>query len=177
VERGWEADSTGLNKVAESELGGVHLAVFVGSLVTHESVNHINYCLKAETVVIAASDENLARTAFTILLKATLPNEVIWAGNLEINLAERVVRWKGNGIDVTDQELKILAALADDVGRARSYQELERSVWQHTFYGNPVPLRSAVQRLRAKLASEGVTHRIEAARGFGFRLSLHNKTS
>lgn len=91
---------------------------------------------------------------------------------LDVDLVGHCVRWSGRPLDLTELEFRVLAALAADPGRARSYRELRRIAWGDgpDLGDDPFVVRALVQRMRRKLATTGVTSRIVPVRGFGLRL-------
>jgi len=77
-------------------------------------------------------------------------------------------------MELTELEFRVLAALAIEPGRAWSFRDLRAAGWDP---GEPTAddlhtVRSVVQRLRRKLADAGALVRIEAIRGFGYRIEL-----
>lgn len=91
-----------------------------------------------------------------------------------VDLHRHEVTCRGERLNVTENEFQLLAALSHDKGRAYSYEELETIIWSTRFLGDPARLRSAVKRLRAKLASVAADVDIEPVRGIGFRLAFKN---
>lgn len=90
-------------------------------------------------------------------------------GELHIDLTQHRVLWGEHELPVTERELAILALLSQEPGRARTFAELtepEGGKW----LGDTERVRSAVRRLRRKLARAGADARIESVRGYGFRL-------
>ncbi|MGH9890789.1 MAG: winged helix-turn-helix domain-containing protein [bacterium] len=102
--------------------------------------------------------------------KPDLPHVIVRVSHLEIDLTELQARWLDRVLDLSDHELRLLAALAEDPGRVWGFEELNRKVWGTSFYGGRETIHSAVKRLRKKLARAGAEVRIESIRGVGFRL-------
>lgn len=94
---------------------------------------------------------------------------LLTAGDLTIDMTSHEVRWRSHVVELTEQELKILAALARD-SRALSYAELAEAAWGTSYLGDPDFIRSAVKRLRRKFAALNSSVVIASVRGFGFRL-------
>lgn len=92
-------------------------------------------------------------------------------GNLEIDLTSHRASWRGEILPLTEHELQILAVLASVPGRAWSFGELLEQVWGVTFRGDSSVVRSAIKRLRKKLARTGGKLSVEAVRGVGFCLA------
>lgn len=86
--------------------------------------------------------------------------------DLELHLAE----WRGHELTVTEQELKLLACLASEPGRARAFDELYEHAWGTRYVHDRGSVQAAVKRLRGKLVADAPDIQIEAVRGFGFRM-------
>ena len=96
--------------------------------------------------------------------------DVIVAGDLEIDRDRAEARWRGVPLDLTAQELGLLACVAQEPGRVWPFAGLHGSVWGNRYLGDPSCVHAAVKRLRRKLRVSGVTAQLEAVRGIGFRL-------
>jgi DNA-binding winged helix-turn-helix (wHTH) protein len=93
--------------------------------------------------------------------------------DLIVDLRAREVRWRGQPLDLTQLEFRLMALFTKEPERAWSFDELRAAGWgpgQPT-RGDLQAVRSLVQRLRRKLRASGVMASIPAVRGFGFRLS------
>lgn len=97
-------------------------------------------------------------------------DESIAPDGLVVDLQSQQAEWRGNSLELTTQELRLLAALAEDPGTVRPFAVLSVEVWGSNHHGDRSMVRSAVQRLRQKLDSAGVGVRIISVRGVGFRL-------
>ena len=73
---------------------------------------------------------------------------------------------------LTDLEFRVLAALTTRPQTARSFRDLRKAGWGDgpDLPFDIYPVRSLVQRLRVKLRAAEAPIRIEAVRGYGFRL-------
>ncbi|MGZ5317837.1 MAG: helix-turn-helix domain-containing protein [Actinomycetota bacterium] len=83
-----------------------------------------------------------------------------------------LARWRGEDLQLTDLEFRLIAPMAAEPGRAFSFGELREIGWGHA-RGQGIDLfavRSAIQRLRGRLAASGPDLAIESVRSFGFRL-------
>jgi DNA-binding response OmpR family regulator len=93
---------------------------------------------------------------------------------LAVDPAGRRVRWRGEPIPLTDLEFRVASCLAGEPGTAWSYRDLREAGWgrgPHLAIDD-VAVRSVIQRIRRKLHQAGAAVRIDAVRGFGFRLEL-----
>jgi two-component system KDP operon response regulator KdpE len=92
-------------------------------------------------------------------------------GDIEIDLDKRNVRVGGKGIDLTPTEYKLLCALAKQVGRVVTYQQLLREVWGKNAEENNHYLRIYIQHLRRKLGDDPMLPKyIGTEAGVGYRL-------
>jgi DNA-binding response OmpR family regulator len=91
---------------------------------------------------------------------------------LQVDILGRRLQWMGAVVPLTDLEFRVAARLGSEPGRAWSHRELRHAGWGDG-PGLPVDVfavRSVIQRIRRKLRALGATVRIEAVRGYGFRL-------
>lgn len=127
------------------------------------------------TVVLVAPDTESARALLLGSGPSAPPgprHQVVECGPLRIDLAARVATWSGRPIDLTAREFDLLVALATDVGRAWSFEELTAQVWRTRYLGDTEAVASAVKRLRRRLLDVAHDLRIASVRGVGYRLVL-----
>jgi DNA-binding response OmpR family regulator len=98
------------------------------------------------------------------------PTRFLRIGPLEIDRDLRTASWAGAALALTEQELDLVLALAEAPGRTLAFRELDRRVWGDRHRRDTQRIRSAVKRLRRKLAAAGVRCTVQAVRGFGLRL-------
>ncbi len=82
------------------------------------------------------------------------PQEVVVAGNLEVDLRRREARRAGDVVPLTTREFDLLAFLANNVGLALSRQQLLDGVWGTDWYGDERTVDVHVAQLRKKLGSD-----------------------
>ncbi len=99
---------------------------------------------------------------------------VVEAGNLRLDTAAFDATVDDRPFHLTPREFSVLADLALDIGRVRSFTRLLERGWPPavTLDGDVSLVHSAVKRLRRKLESAGADARIESVRGIGLRLAL-----
>ena len=104
--------------------------------------------------------------------RAQPPRNEPCAGLTIQSLARRVI-YRGRALPLTKLEFQVLAFLASEPERARSFHEIREAAWgEGPEYPDDVfSVRSTVQRLRRKLREAGVPAFLESVRGFGFRLA------
>ncbi len=90
--------------------------------------------------------------------------------DLEIDLASRVVRVGGAGVQLSAKEFDLLVALAEDPERVYRKEELLRDVWGFRSLGRTRTLDSHASRLRRKLNPNGEAVYIVNVWGVGYRL-------
>jgi two-component system response regulator MtrA len=136
--------------------------------------SRISELLDMGAVIVVAPDMGAVRGWLPGALlggqKPELPHVIVRVSHIEIDLTEREARWLDRVLDLSDHELRLLAALAEGPGRVWGFEELNQEVWGTSFYGGRETIHSAVKRLRKKLARAGADVEVESIRGVGFRL-------
>jgi DNA-binding response OmpR family regulator len=89
---------------------------------------------------------------------------------LRIDAAARRVFVGQDEVSLTGKEFEVLNILAANRDRVVSRDRLMADVWDENWYGSTKTLDVTIGRLRQKLESVGVTERVVAVRGVGFRL-------
>jgi DNA-binding response OmpR family regulator len=89
---------------------------------------------------------------------------------LRIDVAARRVYAGAEEISLTGKEFEVLNILAANRDKVVSRDRLMADVWDENWYGSTKTLDVTIGRLRQKLENVGVTERVVAVRGVGFRL-------
>jgi DNA-binding response OmpR family regulator len=89
---------------------------------------------------------------------------------LRIDVDARRVYAGEEEVPVTGKEFEVLNILAANRDKVVSRGRLMADVWDENWYGSTKTLDVTIGRLRQKLESVGVTDRVVAVRGVGFRL-------
>jgi DNA-binding response OmpR family regulator len=89
---------------------------------------------------------------------------------LRIDVAARRVYAGSDEVSLTGKEFEVLNILAANRDKVVSRDRLMADVWDENWYGSTKTLDVTIGRLRQKLESVGVTERVVAVRGVGFRL-------
>jgi DNA-binding response OmpR family regulator len=89
---------------------------------------------------------------------------------LRIDVEARRVYAGTEEVPLTGKEFEVLNILAANRDKVVSRGRLMADVWDENWYGSTKTLDVTIGRLRQKLESVGVTDRVVAVRGVGFRL-------
>lgn len=119
------------------------------------------------------SEEVLARirTALRHKLALVTGTPVVRNGDIEIDLASRLVRKAGAEVHLTPKEYAFLAELAKSAGRVVTHAALLRSVWGPGHDSDVEYLRVAARGIRRKLEDDAAQPKlIRNEPGVGYRL-------
>ena len=103
-------------------------------------------------------------TATTVVVDDVRPD------GLRIDVDARRVYAGEDEVPLTGKEFEVLNILAANRDKVVSRGRLMADVWDENWYGSTKTLDVTIGRLRQKLESMGVTDRVVAVRGVGFRL-------
>ncbi|MDL2274995.1 response regulator transcription factor [Desulfosarcina sp. OttesenSCG-928-G10] len=96
------------------------------------------------------------------------PDEpLLCCGVIVLHLQAHTATVRGQKVDLTLTEFRLLADLLRNKGRVRTREQLLDTVWGYSFDGYARTVDTHIRRLRAKLADEA--ERIETVRGVGYR--------
>ncbi|MFN2290476.1 MAG: response regulator [Anaerolineae bacterium] len=99
------------------------------------------------------------------------PPAPLVVGDLVIDPAAHTVTRGGQALDLPPREFELLHALALEVGRVLSVEDLLTRVWGAEFVGEPQVVYVSLRRLREKLEKDpGQPRRILTVRGVGYKL-------
>jgi two-component system KDP operon response regulator KdpE len=90
---------------------------------------------------------------------------------LEIDLAARAVRRKGDEVHLTPIEFKLLGVLTQNRGRLLTHNALLRQVWGAAYLDARPTLRAHIANLRRKIEPAGGERLIHTDHGVGYRLA------
>ena len=82
------------------------------------------------------------------------PSVPYTVGDLTIDYAERLVTLRGNPIDLTAIQYRLLVELSVTAGRVATYEYLLRGVWGADGDGDVRPIRTAISTIRRKLGDD-----------------------
>jgi two-component system, OmpR family, response regulator len=119
------------------------------------------------------SPRELVARVKTVLRRAGLPTATaspvteLAGGAIQVDAARREVRRKGEPVDLTARELRLLEVLAQNRGVVLSRSQLLDLAWGADWYGDERTVDVHVAQLRKKLGAELC---LATVRGFGYRL-------
>jgi DNA-binding response OmpR family regulator len=101
---------------------------------------------------------------------ADLPADILYAGELEIRLAEGLVLATGRALTLSVREFELLAAMARRQGAIVTREDLYRTVWGGELRHGDRSVDVYVSKLRSKLEAALPDRRfIHTHPGFGYR--------
>ncbi|MBI5287484.1 MAG: response regulator transcription factor [Chloroflexi bacterium] len=120
----------------------------------------------------ALTEEVVARVKRAIWLRSGVEGDnVLRAGDLQIDLANYKVFVGGRPVDLTYKEYELLRFLATNRDKVFTREALLNRVWGYDFYGGARTVDVHIRRLRSKI--EDRTHTfIETVRNVGYRFHL-----
>jgi DNA-binding response OmpR family regulator len=93
-------------------------------------------------------------------------------GGLQLDLRQHTATVDGRAIELTVSELRLLALLADDPGRAYSRRELMQHLWDSPHVGDLRACDAHITNLRKKIERDpSQPERIVTVRGVGYKLA------
>jgi len=119
-----------------------------------------------------ATGELLARLRVAQRHSQPVPEESVFrSGDVEVDLARRVVLFKGKEVKLTATEYSLLAVLVRHAGRVLTHRQLLKEVWGPNAVEQTHYLRVYVAHLREKLeADPNKPDLIVTESGVGYRL-------
>jgi DNA-binding response OmpR family regulator len=92
-------------------------------------------------------------------------------GEIEIDVAARRVRARGEDVTLTAREFDVLVHMARHPHQVFSREQLMDAVWQYSFYTDTSTVTVHIRRLRAKLERDPARPRhLQTVWGVGYRL-------
>jgi two-component system KDP operon response regulator KdpE len=167
-------DRDGLELVPLMKGSGAAVLVISARDATDQKVTALD--LGADDYVTKPFDteEVLARvrTALRHRLSAEVDQPVVMVGDVEIDLASRLVRRAGEEVHLTPKEFGFLAELAKHPGRVVTHLQLLRNVWGPGHEQDVEYLRVAARGVRKKLEDDNAEiSLVRNEPGVGYRLT------
>ena len=82
-------------------------------------------------------------------------NEIVMAGDIEINKAAHLVMVKGEIVDLSFKEFELLTYFVQNKGIALSRENILNNVWNYDYFGDARTIDTHVKKLRSKLKDKG----------------------
>lgn len=82
-------------------------------------------------------------------------NEIVTAGDIEINKAAHLVMVKGEIVDLSFKEFELLTYFVQNKGIALSRENILNNVWNYDYFGDARTIDTHVKKLRSKLGECG----------------------
>lgn len=124
-------------------------------------------------VLVMAPDARAARRALQSAIPESADEDhVLRREQLLIDEDRQQATWDGEPLELTHLERQLLRSLAQEPGRAWTFDQLYAAVWHTSYDGDRSSVHSAIKRLRRKLREASTTIHIDAVRGIGFRLAV-----
>ncbi len=96
---------------------------------------------------------------------------VLIFGEIEIDLAQHLVRRGSEKLNLTRKEFEVLALLARNAGRLLSHRDLLETIWGPAHLGDAHYLRIVISHLREKLGDNALEPRLIITEpGIGYRM-------
>ena len=95
-------------------------------------------------------------------------NTIINYKDIELNLANATVIYKGREVELTKNEVKILSYLIENSGNIISRTSFMEYLWKSDYFVDDSALTVNITRLRKKLEEIGIENLIQTRRGLGY---------
>lgn len=82
-------------------------------------------------------------------------DQIITAGDIEINKAAHIVTVSGKSVDLSFKEFELLAYFIQNKGIALSRENILNNVWNYDYFGDARTIDTHVKKLRSKLGECG----------------------
>ena len=99
---------------------------------------------------------------------AAASEEIIIAGNMEINKSAHQVTIDGKVIELSYKEFELLTYFAENRGIALSREKILNNVWNYDYYGDARTIDTHVKKLRSKMGEKG-SECIKTIWGVGYK--------
>ena len=112
----------------------------------------------------------LARIKAVLRRSGAEPADLLEAAGLRLSLTKGSVSSGGKAVELSRNELQILACLMAHAGQIVSRADLIDALWDHQIYIDDNTLSVNMTRLRGKLAEIGLPDAVKTRRGMGYQL-------
>jgi two-component system alkaline phosphatase synthesis response regulator PhoP len=102
-------------------------------------------------------------------LRRRAPSDGYRFGDVEVDLASRLVRRAGQMVELTEREYDLLVFLIEREGKAVTRDAILLGVWGQGYFGTDRTVDNFITRLRQKLDTPGEPLFFHTVRGVGYR--------
>lgn len=144
------------------------------AVVRSDQLANFDFTIGFDDFVIhpALTEEIIARVKRAIYLRSGVEGDnVLRAGELQIDLANYKVAITGRPVDLTYKEYELLRFLATNRDKVFTREALLNRVWGYDFYGGARTVDVHIRRLRSKI-EDGRHTFIETVRNVGYRFHI-----
>ncbi|MBO5087472.1 MAG: response regulator transcription factor [Lachnospiraceae bacterium] len=115
-------------------------------------------------ILVARVEAILRRTS------NTLQEEMLIAGDIELNIAAHTVKVKGQNVELSYKEFELLNYFVVNQGVALSREKILNHVWNYDYFGDARTIDTHVKKLRSKLGDCG--DYIKTIWGMGYKFNV-----
>lgn len=98
-------------------------------------------------------------------------DQIISAGEIEINKAAHIVKVCGKDIELSFKEFELLSYFIENKGIALSRENILNNVWNYDYFGDARTIDTHVKKLRSKLGDCG--EYIKTVWGMGYKFEVN----
>lgn len=99
-----------------------------------------------------------------------LTDDVVEAGNIEINKAAHIVQVEGKQVELSFKEFELLVYFVENEGIALSRENILNNVWNYDYFGDARTIDTHVKKLRSKMGECGSY--IKTIWGMGYKFEV-----
>ena len=115
-------------------------------------------------ILVARVEAILRRT------NAVSAEDIMRAGEIEVNKAAHQVTVSGKQVDLSFKEFELLAYFIENQGLALSREKILNNVWNYDYFGDARTIDTHVKKLRSKLGERG--DYIKTIWGMGYKFEV-----
>jgi len=99
-------------------------------------------------------------------------NSSITFDDLDINISNYTVTYRGEAVEMPPKEIELLFFLASHPNKVFTREQLLQQVWDFEFFGDSRTVDVHIKRLRKKLFEQGETWEIKTVWGVGYKFEV-----
>ena len=103
----------------------------------------------------------------------TLSEELLQAGDIEMDISAHTVKVKGKNIELSYKEFELLNYFVVNQGVALSREKILNNVWNYDYFGDARTIDTHVKKLRSKLGDCG--DYIKTIWGMGYKFNVEEE--